>query len=56
VHSYYAGLNKYTIAETNYIQPFSAALHKDNYYAVQFHPEKSGLVGEQILKNFIELI
>ena len=56
VHSYYAGLNKYTIAETNYIQPFSAALHKDNFYALQFHPEKSGLVGEQILKNFIELI
>jgi len=56
VHSYYAGLNKYTIAETNYILPFSAALHKDNFYAVQFHPEKSGLVGEQILKNFIELI
>ena len=56
VHSYYAGLNKYTISETNYIQPFSAALHKDNFYALQFHPEKSGLVGEQILKNFIELI
>jgi len=56
VHSYYAGLNKYTIAETNYIQPFSAALHKDNFYALQFHPEKSGKIGEQILKNFIELI
>lgn len=56
VHSYYAGLNKYTIAETNYIQPFSAALHINNFYALQFHPEKSGVVGEQILKNFIELI
>lgn len=56
VHSYYAGLNKHTIAETNYIQPFSAAMHKDNFYALQFHPEKSGKIGEQILKNFIELI
>lgn len=56
VHSYYAGLNKYTIAETNYIKPFSAAMRKDNFYAIQFHPEKSGIIGEQILKNFIELI
>ena len=56
VHSYFAELSKYTIAETNYILPFSAALKKDNFYAVQFHPEKSGVVGEQILKNFIELI
>ncbi len=56
VHSYFAELSKYTIAETNYIIPFSAALNKDNFYAVQFHPEKSGVIGEQILKNFIELI
>jgi len=56
VHSYFAELSKYTIAETNYIVPFSAALNKDNFYAVQFHPEKSGVIGEQILKNFIELI
>ena len=56
VHSYFADLSEYTIAETNYILPFSAALNKDNFYAVQFHPEKSGVVGEQILKNFIELI
>ena len=56
VHSYFAELSEYTIAETNYIVPFSAALNKDNFYAVQFHPEKSGVIGEQILKNFIELI
>ncbi len=55
VHSYYAPINEYTIAECDYITPFSAALHKDNFYATQFHPEKSGSVGEQILKNFIEL-
>ena len=56
VHSYFAELSEYTIAETNYIVPFSAALNKDNFYAVQFHPEKSGVIGEQILNNFIELI
>jgi len=56
VHSYFAELSDYTIAETNYIVPFSAALNKDNFYAVQFHPEKSGVIGEQILKNFIESI
>ncbi|MEN8194609.1 MAG: imidazole glycerol phosphate synthase subunit HisH [Bacteroidota bacterium] len=55
VHSYYAELSKYTIAETDYILPFSAALHKENFYALQFHPEKSSTIGEQILKNFIEL-
>lgn len=55
VHSYFAELSTDTIAETNYILPFSAALQKDNFYAVQFHPEKSGIIGEQILKNFIEL-
>ena len=55
VHSYFAELSEYTVAETNYILPFSAALNKDNFYAVQFHPEKSGVIGEQILKNFIEL-
>ncbi|NOX17120.1 MAG: imidazole glycerol phosphate synthase subunit HisH [Chlorobi bacterium] len=56
VHSYYAGLSEFTIAETDYILPFSSALRKDNFYALQFHPEKSGKTGEQILKNFIELI
>ena len=55
VHSYYAEMFENTIATTNYIQPFSAAIQKDNYYAVQFHPEKSGKVGEQIIRNFLEL-
>ncbi|MDD4515773.1 imidazole glycerol phosphate synthase subunit HisH [Massilibacteroides sp.] len=55
VHSYYVPLNEYTIATTDYILPFSAALHKDNFYATQFHPEKSGDVGEQILTNFLKL-
>ena len=55
VHSYYVPVNEHTAAETRYILPFSAALHKDNFYATQFHPEKSGSVGERILKNFLEL-
>ena len=55
VHSYYVPVNPDTAAVTDYIHPFSAALHKDNYYATQFHPEKSGTVGERILKNFLEL-
>lgn len=55
VHSYHAPLCDYTIATTDYDGPYSAALHKDNFYATQFHPEKSGSVGEQILKNFLEL-
>jgi glutamine amidotransferase len=55
VHSYFAGLGEHTIATCNYINPFSAALQKDNFYATQFHPEKSGTVGTQILKNFINL-
>lgn len=55
VHSYYAALGKETVATTNYIQPYSAALQKNNFYAVQFHPEKSGIVGETILKNFISI-
>ena len=55
VHSYYAALSKQTIATTDYILPYSAALHKNNFYAVQFHPEKSGKVGEIILKNFISM-
>jgi len=55
VHSYYAATGNETIATTNYIQPFSAALHKQNFYGVQFHPEKSAKAGEQLLKNFIEL-
>jgi imidazole glycerol-phosphate synthase subunit HisH len=55
VHSYYAALGNETVATTNYIHPYSAALQKDNFYAVQFHPEKSGMAGETILKNFITL-
>jgi glutamine amidotransferase len=55
VHSYYAELGLQTDARTDYILPFSAALQWRNFYAVQFHPEKSGTVGEQILKNFLEL-
>ncbi|MDE6217234.1 imidazole glycerol phosphate synthase subunit HisH [Bacteroides sp.] len=55
VHSYYVPLGDCTAAVTDYISPFSAALHKDNYYATQFHPEKSGSVGERILQNFLTL-
>ncbi len=55
VHSFYAGMGKDTAATCNYIVPFSAALHKNNFYATQFHPEKSGPVGAQILKNFLTL-
>ena len=55
VHSYYVPVFENTIAETNHIQNFSAALQKDNFYATQFHPEKSGKVGEKILLNFLNL-
>lgn len=55
VHSYYVPVNEYTAATTEYILPFSASLHKDNFYASQFHPEKSGSVGELILSNFLKL-
>jgi glutamine amidotransferase len=58
VHSYYVPLASSegaTIATTNYIQPFSAAMHRANFYAVQFHPEKSGATGERILTNFLNL-
>jgi glutamine amidotransferase len=55
VHSYYVPINKYTIAETSYGLSFSAAIQKDNFYAVQFHTEKSGDIGSQILKKFLEL-
>lgn len=55
VHSYYADLSDYSIALCDYIQPFSAAIKKDNFYATQFHPEKSAGIGAQILKNFLEL-
>ncbi|MBX2921084.1 MAG: imidazole glycerol phosphate synthase subunit HisH [Chitinophagaceae bacterium] len=55
VHSYYASPGAHTIATTDYILPYSSALHKDNFYGVQFHPEKSADTGEQILRNFITL-
>ncbi len=55
VHSYYAELCEQTAATCDYIVPFSAAMNKDNFYATQFHPEKSGAVGEQILLNFLKL-
>jgi glutamine amidotransferase len=55
VHSYYVPLAKETSAICDYIQPFSAAIQKDNFHATQFHPEKSGDIGETILRNFIRL-
>ncbi len=55
VHSYYVPVNEFTASETNYIRPFSASLQKDNFYACQFHPEKSGEIGQQVLSNFINL-
>ncbi len=55
VHSYYATVGKDTAAMANYINPFSAALQKDNFYATQFHPEKSGPIGAKILDNFLKI-
>lgn len=55
VHSYYVPVNSYTSAVTEYIVPFSAAMHRDNFYAVQFHPEKSAQAGELVLKSFLNL-
>ncbi|PRZ02144.1 imidazole glycerol phosphate synthase subunit HisH [Marinilabilia salmonicolor] len=55
VHSFYVATGPDTAAESNYIHPFSAALRKDNFYATQFHPEKSSKAGEQILRNFLEM-
>ena len=55
VHSYYATVGEHTAALGNYINPFSAALHRDNFYATQFHPEKSGTVGAKILENFLRI-
>jgi glutamine amidotransferase len=55
VHGYYVPVCKFTVAVTDYILPFSSALEKDNFFATQFHPEKSGSIGEKILKSFLEL-
>ena len=55
VHGYCADISPYTIATTNYVEPYSSALQKNNFYGVQFHPEKSAEIGEQILKNFLTL-
>ncbi len=55
VHSFYVECNAFTVAKSDYILPFSAALQRANFYAVQFHPEKSGEVGERILQNFLKL-
>lgn len=55
VHSFYVPACDEAIATADYILPYSAALHKDNFYATQFHPEKSGSVGERIIRNFLEL-
>ena len=55
VHSYYASIGEHTVAKTNYGQPYSSGLHRDNFYGVQFHPEKSADAGQQILRNFLAL-
>jgi imidazole glycerol-phosphate synthase subunit HisH len=55
VHSYFVPVNKYTSAVTSYTEPFSAAMHKENFYAVQFHPEKSAQAGELVLKSFLKI-
>jgi len=54
VHGYYAALGAHTIATTNYVEAYSCALRKNNFYGVQFHPEKSAKVGERIIQNFLE--
>lgn len=56
VHSYYAPVNEYTVATCNYISEFTSVVSRDNFWGVQFHPEKSGKTGAQLLQNFISLI
>jgi imidazole glycerol-phosphate synthase subunit HisH len=53
VHSYYVPINIFTSATTEYILPFSSAMKKDNFYGVQFHPEKSAAIGEKVLLSFL---
>lgn len=55
VHSYYVPVNRYTSATTVYLNDFSSAMHRDNFYAVQFHPEKSAQAGELVLRSFLDL-
>lgn len=55
VHSYYAELNEYTVGTCHYLVEFSAVLQRDNFYATQFHPEKSAKIGQQLLVNFLAL-
>ena len=55
VHSYYVPVNPHTAAITQYTVPFSAAMHENNFYAVQFHPEKSAQAGELVLKSFLKV-
>ena len=55
VHGYYAALGTHTIATTDYTAPYSSALYRNNFYGVQFHPEKSAGVGEKIIQNFLDL-
>jgi len=55
VHGYYAAKGGHTIATADYVQPYSSALHKNNFYGVQFHPEKSAITGERIISNFLSL-
>ncbi|MBC7391027.1 MAG: imidazole glycerol phosphate synthase subunit HisH [Opitutaceae bacterium] len=55
VHSYYAELSDFTVAKTSYVNEFSSSLQKDNFYAVQFHTEKSATAGSQLLENFLKL-
>ncbi|MBC6401200.1 MAG: imidazole glycerol phosphate synthase subunit HisH [Ekhidna sp.] len=55
IHSYYAEMGEHTIGETEYLIPFTSALHKNNFYGVQFHPEKSSDMGKQLLENFLNL-
>lgn len=55
VHSYYVPINQFTSATTTYINPFSSAMHQNNFYAVQFHPEKSAAAGELVLKSFLKV-
>jgi glutamine amidotransferase len=55
VHSYYAPVCSYTSAITNYMNPFSSVLERNNFFATQFHPEKSGKMGEKLLRTFISI-